>query len=208
MTGTRRLAPHPRRATVEAPAVHPRPEYVTARQTTLPRWNTADPLVDLADPTAGTWFVYTSGVEAPARVPGGVAVTRDLTDADDVSAIVSGDLSRATAGTRILARGPELFVTLVGASARACGAIDAELLLIPTDLATPDLTTPDATNPDEGRRLRRVYCAACTGIFVAEIAIGDATSCPACAARLTVYYLYSRELAAVIGQPAPLRTSG
>lgn len=186
-------------AHAELRGVRPRPDYVRASQTTLPRWEAAG----LRDQRGTSrWLVYLSG--APARDVFSslgrydvVAVEEFVSSADACDA-VKRDLSRATAGTRVLAIGPELFVAHVGACARMLGAIDDEIALQPTDVAGS--ATEDQAIANESVRLRRLYCVGCSEVLVADFAIGDVVACPLCQTRLVAHYLYSHELAAVLGQ--------
>ncbi|MBN9733612.1 MULTISPECIES: dimethylamine monooxygenase subunit DmmA family protein [unclassified Pseudonocardia] len=112
------------------------------------------------------------------------------------------ELAGVTTGWRILVTGPELEVQEVRSAALARGALDEELLLVPTDVTG----TGDAAV--EGVRRRAVHCGHCHVRFVSETAPGDALGCPGCRSELVVAHHHSRTHAAFLGVPTGTRVGG
>lgn len=161
----------------------PSPEHVPLGQTTVPRYPGEHPVLDPAP-----HLVVAVGADA-AETARGLMRDRDrrLPDGTDVPAA----LSRLVTGWRVLAVGPEREVQAVRAAALASGALDDEIVLVPTDAGDPEET-----------RERRLFCGACHRRFDACVALGDPVACPGCRAALTVAPHHSRRHGAFLGVPA------
>jgi dimethylamine monooxygenase subunit C len=154
----------------------PRPEHVPLGQTTLPRYR--PPVLD----------------PAPHLVVGATDLARPHDRVLPPGADLATELSRLVTGWRVLAVGPERDVQAVRAVALATGALDEEIVLVPTDL--------DPADDLVGTRVRRLFCGACHHRFDARVAVGDPVACPACRAALGVTEHHSRRHAAFLAVPS------
>jgi DNA-directed RNA polymerase subunit RPC12/RpoP len=158
---------------------------VSAEHTSVPRWPERPPDVDVSGlsflviscgaqgrRTASRW-----GREILAR---GAKLERFHGPRPAVW--LTGQLSRARVGVRVMAAGPQLELLDVLRAARAQGMIDAELVLYVTDAA----------------RLR-VHCAHCGTDTESAVQIGEVIACAGCGRRLVVYHHVSRPRGAHLG---------
>ncbi|MBN9792799.1 hypothetical protein DMP17_30045 [Pseudonocardia sp. TMWB2A] len=110
----------------------------------------------------------------------------------DTESLLDRELATPVTGTRILVTGPESVVQAVRAAALHRGALDEELVLVPTDVADPT-------------RDRTVHCGHCHHRVVVHADVGDAVACPGCRLVLHVAAHHSRRLAAFLGAPTAQR---
>ncbi|MER5671810.1 dimethylamine monooxygenase subunit DmmA family protein [Pseudonocardia alni] len=110
----------------------------------------------------------------------------------DAASLLDRELATLVTGTRILVTGPETVVQAVRAAALHRGALDEELVLVPTDVADPT-------------RDRTVHCGHCHHRVVVHADVGDAVACPGCRLVLHVAGHHSRRLGAFLGAPTPQR---
>jgi len=101
---------------------------------------------------------------------------------DTAAEVLERQLSAARVGWRLVLVGPEAAVLSARAAAVAGGLLDAEILPVPIDVTT-----------------RSVYCAHCHATHLAEVGIGQCTTCPTCASELVVYHHVSRLHGAYLG---------
>ncbi len=106
----------------------------------------------------------------------------------DPAALLERVLPTLVTGTRLLVTGPETAVQAVRAAALRGGALDEEIVLVPTDAG-------DAV------RDRTVHCGHCHHRSVVHADIGDAVVCPGCGLVLHLAGHHSRRLAAFLGAP-------
>ncbi|WP_226362316.1 dimethylamine monooxygenase subunit DmmA family protein [Pseudonocardia sp. ICBG1142] len=170
----------PLRTGAAAPSVHVAPEW-----TTVPRY--AGP----AERGGSPHLVVVCG-SAPAPDLGPADRLVRLPAGADAATLLDRELATLVTGTRILVTGPEALVQAVRAAALHRGALDEELVLVPTDVA-------------HATRERTVHCAHCHQHVVVHAAVGDAVACPGCRVVLHVAGHHSRRLGAFLGAPTPQR---
>ncbi|GAA4973982.1 dimethylamine monooxygenase subunit DmmA family protein [Pseudonocardia tropica] len=170
----------PLRAAAATPSVHVAPDH-----TTVPRYPGPGTRSD-----APHLVVVAGSVPVPGLRPTDRLVR--LPAGGDAATLLDRELATLPTGTRILVTGPETVVQSVRAAALHRGALDEELVLVPTDAA-------DAT------RDRTVHCGHCHHRVVVHADVGDAVVCPGCRLVLLVAGHHSRRLAAYLGAPTPER---
>ncbi len=166
------------------------PEHVPLDQTTVPRYPGGRPAL-----VPAPHLVVSVGDDA-ARVARDLLRDGDrhrpVSGATDLADVVDAELSTVVTGWRVLAIGPERDVQAVRAAALARGALDAEIVLVPTDAASDDA---------EEVRVRALFCGACHRRFEARAAIGEPVACPGCHAALAVARHHSRRHGAFLAEP-------
>ncbi|WP_231921860.1 dimethylamine monooxygenase subunit DmmA family protein [Rhodococcus rhodochrous] len=101
---------------------------------------------------------------------------------DTAAQILERQASAARVGWRLMLVGPEATVLAARSAAVAAGLLDDEILPLPVDSGT-----------------RTVYCAHCHSTHVADVAVGQSSTCPTCASGLVVHHHVSRLHAAYLG---------
>jgi hypothetical protein len=162
---------------------------VSADHTSVPRWASDAPEVDLA----GRSFLVLSRGEHGRRVAsewaqaiaraGRPLWTHHGSCADGWAlSLLAAQLENARVGTRLMVAAPELDVLDVVRAARAVGAIDAEVRAYVTS-----------------REARRVHCPHCHGHTITTVAVGETMPCGGCGRALIIYHHVSRLHGAYLG---------
>lgn len=162
---------------------------VSPDHTSVPKWPSEPPDVDL---TGSFYLVASRGAKGQAvaqRWTDAIALAgKPLWTHHDSGATplpldaLREQLATARVGTRIMVAAPELDVLDVLRTARAAGAIEAEM-------------RSHVTPTDE----RRVYCPHCRTHTVARVEVGDTVPCAGCRRTLIVYHHVSRLQGSYLG---------
>lgn len=160
--------------------------------TSVPAW-AVERRCPTADLTGRHWTVLAIGADAAgiaeqwhseiiAEFPGAAPRMHHVADATAACAALEADLATAVVGWRLLLAGAAHACLRVRARALELGAIDDEITVASTEVATRD-----------------VYCAHCRTTTTAAVGLTGQMPCSGCGRPLFVYYHVSRRLGAHLG---------